>query len=155
MNNYTAKMSLVHKCKMTEMVDFYKLGYYSYRGGKKLHQICSATCIYRTVFELKNIMASYQNTFWYFSTLNKVKCWLKMSRKMSTHRVGGREEFLRLTHLKRKLPTCHGTLVSVKRKTLIIKRCCCHLATKLRTASATSQHKQSKGISQKTMSHAI
>ena len=23
-------------------------------GGKKLHQICSATCIYRTVFELKN-----------------------------------------------------------------------------------------------------
>ena len=35
--------------------------------------------------------------------------------------------------MKRKLPTCHGTLVSVKRKTLIIKRCCCHLATNLCT----------------------
>ena len=43
---------------MTEMVEFFKLSYYSYRGGKKLHQICSATCIYRTVFELKNILAS-------------------------------------------------------------------------------------------------
>ena len=43
---------------MTEMVEFFKLSYYSYRGGKKLHQIGSATCIYRTVFELKNILAS-------------------------------------------------------------------------------------------------
>ena len=43
---------------MTEMVEFFKLSYYSYGGGKKLHQICSATCIYRTVFELKNILAS-------------------------------------------------------------------------------------------------
>ena len=43
---------------MTEMVEFFKLSYYSYRGGKKLHQICSATCIYWTVFELKNILAS-------------------------------------------------------------------------------------------------
>ena len=43
---------------MTEMVEFFKMGYYSYRGGKKLHQICSATCIYTTVFELKNILAS-------------------------------------------------------------------------------------------------
>ena len=43
---------------MTEMVEFFKLSYYSYRGGKKLHQICSATCIYGTVFELKNILAS-------------------------------------------------------------------------------------------------
>ena len=41
---------------MTEMVEL--LSYYSYRGGKKLHQICIATCIYRTVFELKNILAS-------------------------------------------------------------------------------------------------
>ena len=43
---------------MAEMVEFFKLSYYSYRGGKKLHQISSATCIYRTVFELKNILAS-------------------------------------------------------------------------------------------------
>ena len=43
---------------MTEMVELFKLSYYSYRGGKKLHQICSATWIYRTVFELKNILAS-------------------------------------------------------------------------------------------------
>ena len=43
---------------MTEMVEFLKLSYYSYRGGKKLHQICSASCIFRTVFELKNILAS-------------------------------------------------------------------------------------------------
>ena len=41
---------------MTEMVKFFKLSYYSYRGGKKLHQISSGTCIYRTVFELKNIL---------------------------------------------------------------------------------------------------
>ena len=47
---------------MTEMVEFFKLSYYSYRGGKKLHQICSATCIYRTVFELKNILASIGNS---------------------------------------------------------------------------------------------
>ena len=45
---------------MTEMVEFFKLSYYSYRGGKKLHQKCSANCIYRTVFELKNILASIQ-----------------------------------------------------------------------------------------------
>ena len=43
---------------MAEMVEFFKLSYYSYRGGKKLRQICSATCIHRTVFELKNILAS-------------------------------------------------------------------------------------------------
>ena len=43
---------------MAEMVEFFKLSYYSYRGGKKLRQTCSATCIYRTVFELKNILAS-------------------------------------------------------------------------------------------------
>ena len=60
MNNYTAKMSLV---QMTEMVDFFKLSYYNYRGGKKLHQICSATCIYMTVFELKNILASMGISF--------------------------------------------------------------------------------------------
>ena len=48
---------------MAEMVEFFKLSYYSYRGGKKLHQICSATCIYRTVFELKNILASIRLTF--------------------------------------------------------------------------------------------
>ena len=48
---------------MTEMVEFFKLSYYSYRGGKKLHQICSATCIYRTVFELKNILASIDIPF--------------------------------------------------------------------------------------------
>ena len=48
---------------MTEMVEFFKLSYYSYRGGKKLHQICSATCIYRTVFELKNILAYTANVF--------------------------------------------------------------------------------------------
>ena len=62
---------------MTEMAEFFKLSYYSHRGGKKLHQICSATCIYRTVFELKNILASniwilkgkriIKNYFWIFA----------------------------------------------------------------------------------------
>ena len=42
---------------MAEMVEFFKLSYYSYRGGKKLHQIYRATCIYRTAFELKSILA--------------------------------------------------------------------------------------------------
>ena len=45
---------------MKGMVEFFKLSYCSYRGGKKLHQICSATCIYRTVFELKNILPSME-----------------------------------------------------------------------------------------------
>ena len=49
---------------MTEMVEFFKLSYYSYRGGKKFHHNCSATCIYKTVFELKNILASNSNYFY-------------------------------------------------------------------------------------------
>ena len=43
MSNYIEKMSLVPDDWNGE---FFKLSYYSYRGGKKLHQICSATCIY-------------------------------------------------------------------------------------------------------------
>ena len=54
---------------MTEMVEFFKLSYYSYRGGKKLHQICSATWIYRTVFELKNILASMIEGVFLFGSL--------------------------------------------------------------------------------------
>ena len=45
--NYTAKMSLApDDCNG----GVFKLSYYSYRGRKKLHYICCATCIYRTVF---------------------------------------------------------------------------------------------------------